>query len=272
MVFRHTDNGGTTIQAANLGDLIGGVATQVIGGGIAAVISLMLTLLYVPQGYRGYTWVFMGSTVGYYCGSRFYMPELGRFLNADAYTDTGTGVVGTNMFAYCNNNPVMFVDPEGKDATTVFDEQPTSIAEEIIILLYVVLIILGVIPTADNTKSIPTINTKTKATAAEKADAEIRSKLKNKDNAQYYCAVKASENGFSYVKITKKISKSNAIKRVQNCNNVFVNKMKYAEELALIFCYGPVNVCFEKHDGNGYYYYHYHTYLRNGSHIWFSYF
>ncbi len=76
----------------------------------------MLTLMFVPQGYRGYTYVFMGDTVGYYCGSRFYMPELGRFLNADIYADTGTGVVGTNMFAYCNNNPVMFVDPEGESA------------------------------------------------------------------------------------------------------------------------------------------------------------
>ena len=113
VVFRQSGNGGTTIQAADLGDVIGGVAGQIVNAGLGAVVSLMFMMLFVPQGYRGYTWVFMGSTVGYYCGSRFYMPELGRFLNADAYTDTGTGVVGTNMFAYCNNNPVMFVDPEG---------------------------------------------------------------------------------------------------------------------------------------------------------------
>ena len=50
----------------------------------------------------------------YYLGSRFYSPKLGRFLNADIHADTGTGVVGTNMFAYCNNNPVMFVDPSGE--------------------------------------------------------------------------------------------------------------------------------------------------------------
>ena len=50
----------------------------------------------------------------YYLGSRFYSPKLGRFLNADKHTDTGTGVNGTNMFAYCNNNPVMFVDPTGE--------------------------------------------------------------------------------------------------------------------------------------------------------------
>ncbi len=36
-------------------------------------------------------------------------------MNADVYADTAQGVVGTNMFAYCNNNPVMFVDPYGTD-------------------------------------------------------------------------------------------------------------------------------------------------------------
>ena len=54
----------------------------------------------------------------YYLGSRFYSPKLGRFLNADIHADTGTGVVGTNMFGYCNNNPVMFVDPSGEVAVS----------------------------------------------------------------------------------------------------------------------------------------------------------
>ena len=37
----------------------------------------------------------------------------GRFLNADALVATGQGMHGNNMFAYCNNNPVMYVDPTG---------------------------------------------------------------------------------------------------------------------------------------------------------------
>ena len=45
--------------------------------------------------------------------SRYYDPELGRFLNADAYVSTGQGILGNNMFAYCNNNPVMWDDPTG---------------------------------------------------------------------------------------------------------------------------------------------------------------
>lgn len=49
----------------------------------------------------------------YYLQSRYYNPENGRFLNADAYAATGQGFVGNNMFAYCNNNPVTFKDPSG---------------------------------------------------------------------------------------------------------------------------------------------------------------
>ena len=38
---------------------------------------------------------------------------MGRFLNADAYASTGQGVLGNNMFAYCNNDPVNMIDPAG---------------------------------------------------------------------------------------------------------------------------------------------------------------
>ena len=45
--------------------------------------------------------------------SRYYDPELGRFLNADAYVSTGQGILGNNMFAYCGNSPIIFSDPHG---------------------------------------------------------------------------------------------------------------------------------------------------------------
>ena len=38
---------------------------------------------------------------------------MGRFINADNYPSTGQGLLGNNMFAYCNNNPVNGCDPCG---------------------------------------------------------------------------------------------------------------------------------------------------------------
>lgn len=55
-------------------------------------------------------------------------------MNADVYQDTGTGVVGTNMFAYCNNNPVSLIDPNGTNSTAR-KEQPLGIFEFLIGLL-----------------------------------------------------------------------------------------------------------------------------------------
>ena len=49
----------------------------------------------------------------YYLQARYYDPQIGRFINADALVSTGTGVLGNNMFAYCNNNPIKHSDPSG---------------------------------------------------------------------------------------------------------------------------------------------------------------
>ena len=64
-----------------------------------------------PFRYRGY---YYDSESGlYYLNSRYYDPKTGRFLNADEAVSTGRGIVGNNMFAYCNNNPVNACDPCG---------------------------------------------------------------------------------------------------------------------------------------------------------------
>ena len=39
---------------------------------------------------------------------------MGRFLNADALVSTGQGLLGNNMFAYCDNSPVNKADPTGE--------------------------------------------------------------------------------------------------------------------------------------------------------------
>ncbi len=64
--------------------------------------------------YRGY--VFDTWSELYYLQSRYYNPKLGRFINADAFAATGQGLLGNNMFVYCLNNPVNYVDGKGTNA------------------------------------------------------------------------------------------------------------------------------------------------------------
>ena len=63
-----------------------------------------------PLRYRGY--YYDTETGLYYLNSRYYDPEVGRFINADGQISTGD-ISGTNLFAYCGNNPVMRVDSNG---------------------------------------------------------------------------------------------------------------------------------------------------------------
>ena len=64
-----------------------------------------------PLRYRGY--YYDSETGWYYLQSRYYDPALGRFINADGYASTGQGFLGYNMFAYCENNPIIFCDKSG---------------------------------------------------------------------------------------------------------------------------------------------------------------
>ena len=64
-----------------------------------------------PLRYRSY---YYDSETGYYhLKSRYYSPEVGRFLNADGYAQTGQGLLDKNIFAYCGNNPVNRRDNNG---------------------------------------------------------------------------------------------------------------------------------------------------------------
>ncbi len=66
-----------------------------------------------PLRYRGY--YFDTETELYYLSNRYYDPKVSRFINADS-TDavlSANGLYDQNLFAYCDNNPVMRADNEG---------------------------------------------------------------------------------------------------------------------------------------------------------------
>jgi RHS repeat-associated protein len=68
-----------------------------------------------PIRYRGY--YYDSETGFYYLNTRYYDPEIRRFVNADNYEllPELAGVYGqVNLYNYCNNNPVMYTDPTGE--------------------------------------------------------------------------------------------------------------------------------------------------------------
>ena len=69
---------------------------------------------YNPFRYRSY--YYDVETSLYYLQSRYYNPEWGRFVNADGYINANGDILGYNMFAYCRNNPIMYIDPNGEIA------------------------------------------------------------------------------------------------------------------------------------------------------------
>ena len=72
-----------------------------------------------PIRYRGY--YYDEETSLYYLKSRYYDPITGRFITIDdiSYIDPET-INGLNLYAYCGNNPVMNVDPNGTSWWTDF--------------------------------------------------------------------------------------------------------------------------------------------------------
>ena len=63
-----------------------------------------------PFRYRGY--YLDTETNLYYLQTRYYDSYTGRFINADGQLNGAP--LGYNLFAYCENNPVMYIDPDGE--------------------------------------------------------------------------------------------------------------------------------------------------------------
>lgn len=121
-------------------DAWGNISSEFYGNDLSEGMESLLILLLTPITYRGY--MYDPITGLYYLQSRYYNPTYGRFLNADTtdiLTRTAGTIHGANLFAYCENNPVMNVDSFGTDAASV-----TTISF-ILLLAYAVISILAIV-------------------------------------------------------------------------------------------------------------------------------
>lgn len=79
----------------------------------------------------------------YYCNTRYYSPEICRWISMDnaKYLDTSS-TLGCNLYVYCLNNPIIFIDQSGNYG----------------VLLLVAVIICGLIFLTQDTKYESLIN------------------------------------------------------------------------------------------------------------------
>ncbi len=101
----------------NSGTLVVEYKYDAWGKAIATTGSMAATLgKRNPFRYRGY--IYDEETGLYYLRSRYYNPVVGRFVNEDGAIIPG--LLSTNMFAYCSNNPLSMVDTSGCRGENIF--------------------------------------------------------------------------------------------------------------------------------------------------------
>ncbi|MCR6545180.1 RHS repeat-associated core domain-containing protein [Dehalobacterium formicoaceticum] len=60
----------------------------------------------------------------YYLRARYYDPSTGRFISEDPYEGSIDNPLSLNLYTYCSNNPIKFVDPSGFVPVVLRDALP----------------------------------------------------------------------------------------------------------------------------------------------------
>ena len=64
-----------------------------------------------PYRYAGYR--YDGETGLYYLNARYYDATTARFLSEDTYSGKANDALSLNLYTYCSNNPIKYLDPTG---------------------------------------------------------------------------------------------------------------------------------------------------------------
>ncbi len=146
-----------------------------------------------PLRYRSY--YFDAETGFYYLQSRYYDPEVYRFINADGYISTGQDINCYNMFAYCGNDPVNKCDPNGRFFLTA-TICGVAIWKIGLAIIASVALIVAADSIAKNPPSIPSISLP-KTNSKPKTDSKPKAGTKEKD-----ITAPPPSNGKTYYHVT----------------------------------------------------------------------
>lgn len=152
-----------------------------------------------PYRYRSYR--YDTETGLYYLQNRYYNPEWGRFISTDVLLSTGTGILEHNMYAYCDNNPVMNIDTTGNLSISI----GTIIA--FIVATAVVCITAPTIRDTFSNINLPAVSSSTKTKS--KTTTTTKTKRKSKRN-------KSDKDNYIYVLRDKKTKKIEYVGRTVN--------------------------------------------------------
>ena len=137
-----------------------------------------------PIRYRSY--YYDSETEWYFLNTRYYSPELCRFINADGYIQTGQGMLDKNMFTYCLNNPIDKYDPLGNFAltATICGIAIWKIAAVVVGMIVVSSLAYTMVkkPPVAPSFSLPRSNTSSKSTSRSKSETYVERKTKNRDH------------------------------------------------------------------------------------------
>ena len=130
-----------------LGNLLVSYAYDAWGNFVETVGTVAAAQIASKNPFRYRSYYYDSDLNLYYLNSRYYDSTVKRFINADGFVSTGQGFVGNNMFAYCNNNPIKYVDYGGNRAAMnesgknrVYINDGASLIEknpEILVAIYV---------------------------------------------------------------------------------------------------------------------------------------
>ena len=117
MYFYLTDASGEIYGIINEDGVLEGVYRYNAFGEITSVTNSSGSSIIQTNPFRYKGYYYDVETQLFYCNSRYYSPELCRFISPDSieYLEPSS-INGLNLYCYCMNNPIMYADPSGHSA------------------------------------------------------------------------------------------------------------------------------------------------------------